>query len=170
MKTFNEWLVENSMNKAAGYLIDGKAFCPGCARRPLTVPPDAVPLTPSKLKKVLQGSRPEADSAAVNSKPGGPSYKCNGDCGRRFMNEGSWQHSEFLGQDMPWFSATVYGEWCEGCYNQLDRDHQSEQRVRVAHFGEMCGSCERTSTGWEWVKTVSGTEEQRSKELQRMGF
>lgn len=165
MKTFDEWLVENSMRNAAGYLIDGKAFCPDCAKRPLAPPPEAVPLTPSALKKALQGSRPEADSAAGNSRPGGPSYKCNGQCGRRFMNEGSWQYPE-----RPWFSETSYGSCCDDCYEQLDKENKGEFQTIKAMFGDTCDTCDRTSTNWEWVKAGGGNREQRLEELERMGF
>ena len=178
MKTFNEWMVENSMEpKAAGYLVGGKVFCPGCYDNEYSWRdvPDVSPLTPSKVKQSLKGSRPEADrlvgGGRIYNKAGNPSYTCSGKCHQRFMQDNMW-HDEFDNPNEPMLCQSLSGQVCQGCIDLIDRQNLIPGAgFKHAMFGDICEGCEQTSTGWEWVKIgVGPSEKDRVETLTRLGF
>jgi len=171
MKTFLEWMIENSMKtRAAGYLVEGKVFCPECYEREYSWRdvPDVVALTPSKVEKALKGSRPEADRLAGKN-AGGPSHACNGDCGRRYMINGWRVRPE--NSNGPRLSETEVGERCERCLPDTDKEYLIPgAHDRTAGYGDTCSGCELTSTGWEWVDVGAVHEGERIERLIRLGF
>lgn len=174
MRTFHQWLTENAMSEAAGYLIGSKVFCPECAESPLSVPPDAIPLTPSEVKKALLGSRPQADRATARSstKAGGPSCKCNGRCERRFSEQGRWiTHFELPEHERPRLVDCAYGEACPDCILQMEKKNRyANPGDRNALFGDRCDTCNRLSTGWEWVELDCASPDDCEAKLKNLGF
>ena len=156
------------MANPQGYKIEGKVYCPRCSEDPSgRLREGAEPLSAFQITKAMKGSRPEADSAAMNfgSKPGGPSFKCNGDCGQRFTNKNMWEVGSLE------TVTSAYGDICHGCEDQLDSENRDPNPyARRALIGEKCALCERTSTGWEWVKISCARPDDCERKLQAMGF
>jgi hypothetical protein len=170
MKKFHEWLIENSMkSNAAGYLVEGKVFCPECYEREYSWRrvPDVAALTPSKVEKALKGSRPEADRL-TRKYAGGPSYACNG-CTRRYIDKGWKDRDQNTNQPSLW--ETEVGERCENCLPSTDKEYLIHGAyARNAGYGDICSGCELTSTGWEWVDVGAVSEGDRIERLHRLGF